>query len=451
MSLSLYKGYLSNSSKGRNLRSETKVRKQNLGRRYLFVTSQNRNRTIYPLASQFVLQMGAERSEIEDLVIEDMPIATSLTTNNSGVPMVTLNTGVNYSTTLSRTSTVNYIPINNGLTNLQDKTAIPVNNFFSGYYVNFYNNTDPALNYLFQAYSSTPTSITFFSREALAAISLLSSAIASQLATSQYRETIHLATIVTNDIGPLSYFTVRKKQAEVSGGTMVMPQDGTLTSAYILPYSGDLVGKYIMFPALDLANPIATWSKIIAYDYGLSKVTVTPPFATQPKTGYMYDILSQFVDNARNIKNSWEDDFYQSLYDVSLVSLNIPNAELDNTGGGVVSDWPFLFVQLINNNSFSSNALPSNNPTGRDATFVVPLSDVNSATPYLRLTRTQMMRTLNLDLETAIRFSVYLPNGELVKFKYGDTISPVSPNPFLQISCLFEIRKKQFAEFRKED
>ena len=75
-------------------------------------------------------------------------------------------------------------------------------------------------------------------------------------------------------------------------------------------------------------------------------------------------------------------------------------------------------------------------------TFVVPIADVSNprSTQFLSLVANGMTQTMRFKPNDNLRFSVKMPNGEL--FNVGpDTQSPLAPDPAIQISAVFSIKR----------
>jgi len=84
----------------------------------------------------------------------------------------------------------------------------------------------------------------------------------------------------------------------------------------------------------------------------------------------------------------------------------------------------------------------SNNPNAIFATFTCPISDVNAptTTKYIKIfsAGSQQMKYLPND---NLRFRVFMPDGETFTTLFRDYLPPLLPNPFLQLSALFEMNR----------
>ena len=131
-------------------------------------------------------------------------------------------------------------------------------------------------------------------------------------------------------------------------------------------------------------------------------------------------------------------------YEIELLNLILPNLEL-NTTRVLTSFYPYIFVELSNNNAFSKNvnALYTNNQYGQSALFAVPISDVNSpeTSQFLNLNNCKSIQTIKFKPNDALHFRVFLTNGETLTPYLKDTIPPLFPNPLVQITAVFSIRR----------
>lgn len=131
-------------------------------------------------------------------------------------------------------------------------------------------------------------------------------------------------------------------------------------------------------------------------------------------------------------------------YEIELLNLILPNLEL-NTTRVLTSFYPYIFVEFSNNNAFSKNvnAMYTNNQFGQSALFAVPISDVNSpeTSQFLNLNNCKSIQTIKFKPNDALHFRVLLSNGDTFTPYLKDTIPPLLPNPLVQITAIFSIRR----------
>jgi len=130
-------------------------------------------------------------------------------------------------------------------------------------------------------------------------------------------------------------------------------------------------------------------------------------------------------------------------YEIELMNLILPNVEL-NTTRVLTSFYPYLFLELSNNSSFSTNvnSLYTNNQYGQSALFAVPISDVSSplTSQFLNL-GCPSIQTIKFKPNDSLHFRVFLTNGETFTPYLKDTIPPLTPNPLVQVSAIFSLRR----------
>lgn len=190
-------------------------------------------------------------------------------------------------------------------------------------------------------------------------------------------------------------------------------------------------------------------SRIISSYNGTTRVaTLVPPgLSPVPVPGDTYEILQYSRDNSCPLLYSGSVLSQQETvnYEVELITLDIPNKEIITPNGSVLSYYPYIIVELSNDTAtggYGRSVLYSNNPNTIRATFIVSITDVNdpNTTQFLSLSSNGMKQTMRFKPNDNLRFSVKLPSGIL--FNVGpDTVSPLPPNPDIQISAVFSIKR----------
>lgn len=133
-------------------------------------------------------------------------------------------------------------------------------------------------------------------------------------------------------------------------------------------------------------------------------------------------------------------------YEVTLLNLVLPNITLDTAYGGLISFYPYIYVQIQNVSAAGAklkNIIYSNNPAATNMTFRCPVKDVpNPATSrFIKLDGNGMVQTIKFKPNDNLQFSVHMATGELFKTILGDSSSPNPPDPLVQISASFAIRR----------
>ena len=167
---------------------------------------------------------------------------------------------------------------------------------------------------------------------------------------------------------------------------------------------------------------------------------------TRPLPGTLINIVYISNDNYNPLmyNGSTVSQNETVAYEISLVNLTLPNITL--VTGSRSSFYPYLYVEISNataSSSASKNIIYSNNPNSTDALFIVPITDINDPirSPFIKLDGGSMTQTVKFKPNDCLRFSVYLPNGQLYQPIMSDYYSPSGPNIYMQIDALFGIRR----------
>lgn len=130
-------------------------------------------------------------------------------------------------------------------------------------------------------------------------------------------------------------------------------------------------------------------------------------------------------------------------YEIELVNLVFPNTFLNGLKV-LTSFFPYFLVEFSNlSNSFqNTNTLLTNNPNAQRALFPIPISDVSSPiiSQFLNLT-CPCSQIVKFKPNDSFHIRIFYPNGETLTTFNKDTILPYSPDPLLQISAVFSIKR----------
>lgn len=173
--------------------------------------------------------------------------------------------------------------------------------------------------------------------------------------------------------------------------------------------------------------------------------TIHGCFKSNPTDFCSYEILQFTKDNEAQLMYSGSTVSQQELvcYEIDLVDLVLPNKTL--TEGGRIVSYPYVYVELQNISSTGAgmtNILYSNNPNSTRKMFRCPIDDMpNHLVPFIKIDSDGTRQTIKFKPNDNLKFAVYLPNGKLFKTIYEDNYSPQLPNPHLQITALFSIKR----------
>jgi hypothetical protein len=133
-------------------------------------------------------------------------------------------------------------------------------------------------------------------------------------------------------------------------------------------------------------------------------------------------------------------------YNLNLKNLILPNITLKSPVGGLISFYPYVYVEISNVSAASKGTdrgvIYSNNPNAVTATFKAPISDVPTPfiSKYIKLS-SPMTQTLKFKPNDNLYFRVFFSDGETFSTVVVDTAPPTIPDPLLQISALLEIER----------
>ena len=206
---------------------------------------------------------------------------------------------------------------------------------------------------------------------------------------------------------------------EISGGDLESPM-------YVIDTTGNVYTQYVNNGfTVSYSQYIATQDAIpIGYNIEIMQ--------------YTNDNFSPFVYNGTLTSQN-----QPVSYEVSLNSITLPNVIL--TTGGRIAYYPYVYVEIENVGSSSSNinTIYSNNPNTYKAVFKILITDLNnpSTTPFVRLTGNGFLQTIPFKINCDMIVTVKLPNGTILETKQKDTMNGQTPDQSLQISLVFEINR----------
>jgi hypothetical protein len=274
-----------------------------------------------------------------------------------------------------------------------------------------------------------------------------------------------------------SAFCIRKELPLVVGVVFLGPGEVTLDTVYMVytiqqPLSDVkdfYVGDYIRFtysknitPNQMSFSPFNQMRKITSYDPVTKKLTFYPSvlvtqdaldacLSTGPPLNIyflQYEILGFSRDNFSpfNYIGSIVSSQQQVCYDIELRNIVIPNFLLKSGRGGRIVFYPYIYVEFFPISDSSTNPrgiLCSNNPNSYKMLFRAIVSDTQQQeiSPFIKLGGDGQVHTIKFKPNDSFHFAVYNSEGELLQFSQPDNYSPVAPNPLVQISAMFTIRR----------
>ena len=243
------------------------------------------------------------------------------------------------------------------------------------------------------------------------------------------------------------------------------------------PFSSNTSGTSIiekcMYLSEELVNklPITFINELKSFGYNSTmflfmknsfKLEYLVPIGTDPqlsrpsfkKVGYTefihqqdWEIMPNFnVDDNLNYNISTLSTQQASCYEIVLLNLTLPNVTLKSFIGGLISFYPFVYVELQNVGGPNSGApfiINSNNPNAKNAVFKIPINDVPTpfASKFVKLSGGTNVQNMKFKPNDNLKFRVFFGNGDTYLTEQPDTCPPCVPDPLLQITCMFQIRR----------
>jgi hypothetical protein len=203
--------------------------------------------------------------------------------------------------------------------------------------------------------------------------------------------------------------------------------------------NGHYMGYYIYFTS---GSNIGSTALITSYSSN-TKIATVKPLLNTPSTGDAYDILQFTKDNYSPLLYWGTIGFNQPVcYSMELLYLLVPNQVLASGYGGTLAQYPYLYLKIYNEgNRASDHVMSSNNPNSPEVLFMIPLGLNLKSESFFTLKDAKCIQVVKFKPDMALRFSLTLPNGDPIIFATPDNLSPLAPNPFLQISASIAIRR----------
>lgn len=239
-------------------------------------------------------------------------------------------------------------------------------------------------------------------------------------------------------------FSIRGGVEITSGGVVAATDTAVSLALAASNIDGAYTGKFLYMRTGAASGQIRA---IVSYVGAGRVATVYPAFGTAPLPGDVYEVLPFSGENAHAMIYSGSVPSQQesTLYEVRLVNLLLPNLPLQTGYGGRISLYPYIYVQLSNQNASGTRSLIySNNPYSTTATFVVPIQNITNpnTSQFISLT-CGMVQTMQFKPNDNLIFSVFLPGGEI--FNTGpDNLPPLYPNPLIQVCVVFSIKRVEY-------
>jgi hypothetical protein len=156
---------------------------------------------------------------------------------------------------------------------------------------------------------------------------------------------------------------------------------------------------------------------------------------------FSYDGFNPFVYSGSRVSQQ-----EMVCYAIELKNLVLPNQVLDGGFGSLIPFYPYIYVELQNVSASGAglnNVIYSNNPNSSKMLFRVPITDVPNPvnSTYIKLDSRGAVQTIKFKPNDNLKFGVYLCDGTPFETFIKDNKPPKKPNPLVQISALFSIKR----------
>ena len=210
-----------------------------------------------------------------------------------------------------------------------------------------------------------------------------------------------------------------------------------------LPNVGNFDNLYFRFLNGNLLN---TYYKVLNYNDSSLVASIQPAINQTKFLGGGLDLIEISQNTEDNSKNL----FYRTLgppnvryYELSLQYLTLPNLIVDGLRGGLLDNYPFVYVHIYNDGFQQSvNVMYSNNLNSGQAIFKVPIDKnlYNRPTSFYTLKPLIQSQIIAFNPMQDLRFKITLPSGLTLKYTTQDNFAPFEPNPLVQINLLVSIK-----------
>lgn len=222
----------------------------------------------------------------------------------------------------------------------------------------------------------------------------------------------------------------------------------TITCNINLSTIGSLLNKFVrVLPVIYnymLTNEADNQSRrITSYDSITNTISVFPPFDDIPVVGRKIELLSFSYDNLNPFVYTGSLLSQQELvcYELDLLSLILPTEQLKVLNGGIITQYRYVYVELSNTCSVGTrNVLYSNNPHSTRAQFKVPIFDIQDPPFFIKIGGGST-QTIKFKPNDTLLFSVTMSNGEVFETICEEQFSPFAPEPRIQITALFGMKR----------
>jgi hypothetical protein len=159
-------------------------------------------------------------------------------------------------------------------------------------------------------------------------------------------------------------------------------------------------------------------------------------------TGDVVQILPTERDSAMGLFYPGSISTQQELvqFDVSISGCTVPNKPLKN--GGFIYDYPFIYVELTDENNYDQGSCASNNFIGNYFKLFIPnLYVKDPSIPFITMKSMTNPQTIRFRLTGTFKITIRLPDDSICQFVEEDSKSPLPPKENMQCSIVFVVKR----------
>lgn len=175
-------------------------------------------------------------------------------------------------------------------------------------------------------------------------------------------------------------------------------------------------------------------------------INISPPKSLSKFVGNNLDIIEfniQALENSTPLYFNNLPISRSSYWAINLKYLIVPNKLISVSYGGKLDAYPYVYVHLYNDGFIgSTQTLYSNNSNTRLALFKVFVDKYIYDSPrdfFTLKPKNQSPQIVKYRPDQNIRFTITLPDGNVLRFVGDDNMSPQTPNQFVQVNALFSL------------
>lgn len=212
---------------------------------------------------------------------------------------------------------------------------------------------------------------------------------------------------------------------DVTGGT----NNGGVWIYGIVPTQKYSVTNISVYPRIRLVIPSYT-------------ITVTPPQDLSAFLANNQDNIefnTQAFENATTLYVQIPPSKFIKYCEIELLNIILPYQLLNTSQGGYFNNYPYIYLCLYDEGESLVNVLTSNNPNSTSALFKIN-TKYDQLKNFIKLKGNKDIQRIKFRPNMDLRLTLYLPDGSIMSNNLDDRLSPLFPNPFLQVSVSLRIK-----------